>query len=353
MKVIIFLLCLLLLSIGFVWFDENSGQVTINWFEYQIEFTTTFLIAATIFLVLILYVTIGLFTGALKIPQLIKSWFGVSEVQKIKMFEDGFAALLSSDYSTASKNSEKLVKATKSDEKFQKLALILSSKTAQETGNLQLANERFKMLSNHSSTKYYATRGLLQSNFNEGNIEGAIAHAEEAYRLNPAVTDGAKSLLDLYKKAGKWLEAENFILNNKRNHFFGGDAKLDTKKELAEVKFLHARELLLTADGRKPYVDLAINKLLEALKFMPNQEEAVTILIKLCEDNHRLEDVKTAVENYWKHKTNYDIGKKYVEVLALTNPSERSELMKKSAKKLLKLNPESEVSKQLFEKYNF
>jgi HemY protein len=353
LKVIIFLLFLFLISVGFVWFDENSGLVTINWFDYQIEFSTTFLVASTIFLVLALYIIISLILGVFNLPKLFKNAFGGSEKQKIKLFEDGFAALLSADYNAASKTSEKLLKSTGKDDKYKKLALILSSKTAQESGNLQVANERFRLLANYDSTKYFATRGLLQSSFNEGNIDGAITHAEQAYRLNPTVTDGAKSLLELYKKAGKWSEAEKFIANNKRNHFFGGDAKLDTKKELAEVKFLYARELLLTADGRKAYIDLAIDNLLAALKLVPSQEEAVLILIKLCEDNKRTDEAKLAVENFWKLKTNYEIGKKYIENLSIYDPSKRSELMKKSAKKLQKLNPESEISQQLLEKYNF
>jgi uncharacterized membrane-anchored protein len=341
-----------LVSAAFVWIDENSGSVLINWFEYQIEFSTTFLLASLAFALLVLYVVIGIITGLFSIPSFLAKLFGTKEETKIKLLEKSFAALLATDYETADKASQKLLKVTENDPKFRKLALIAASKTAQEKGDYIRAQEQFTALADNSNLKFFAVRGLLQNSFQEGDIDSAIKHAEEAYKVNPDVKDGAQSVLDLYKKAGKWTEAERFVKANSKSFWLGQRAGFDEKKELAEIKFLHARELLLTADGRKGYIDLAIDNLVQAVELVPTHEEAITILIKLCIESNRLDDAKHAVENFWKYKTNIEIGKKYVEVLAISNPEKKEQQERKAAKKLYKINNKSEVSRNLLLQYS-
>jgi HemY protein len=335
-RIIIFLALVAAISLGLNWLFVNEGSVEFIWLGYKIKTTTTFFIlagsVALFFLILFIQLLIILFSLPRRIR---KKYHNHLLEQSLKNLQIGYAALLSGDMEQAKKYSQKLISDPSKNKSIGNLSNMLAAKVAQEEGNTAIAQDYFNKFLENKKQRFFAVKSLLDNAFSQGDIESAMNYAEEAYRLKPNVKAGARSLLELYKKAGRFDRAEEFLKKYKRRHLFLPDKynDIDVEKELGFIWFAKAKEIFDNDNSirikDKANLTEAKKYAEKSLKIDPYNKEIIKLLLLIYRAMKLEGKAKHLIERTWNRVQSLEMGLVYLDSFAGNNP-------KDSAKKKLK-----------------
>ncbi len=316
-RILFFLFLVTCISYGITWLFDHNGMVDFYWLGYQAHTTTAFLIVCVVFGMIVFALLVQVLLFIMFLPERMKKKYQKTKFeQNLITLQKGYAALLSGDIVEARRLSSKLEKISAPNDSLQNLTYMLAAKTAENEGDFIAAQDNYNKLAGKKRYKFFAVKGLLNSAFRQGNIEKAILHAEEAYKLKPDVEGGAHSLLELYKKAGHLNRAEDFLNRYKRKFIIRKDRhnKINIKNELGDISYIRAQETLQNARGDKIELTRAMRQLDKSLDADPYNTEKIILMMKLCKGLNNERKAKDVMERAWEKVQSYKIGAAYLNV---------------------------------------
>lgn len=316
-RLLFFIIIVIVVSTGFIWLSSNSGIVTFNWLGYNIEITITFFLLLLIVLFLIAFIFLELFSLILNSPSKLKRIFSKKDDEvNYSFLEKGLFSLISGDLKDAESNYNILKKRLGEKSKYKNIFNAYEAKLLQQEGRYLEAKEAYNKLFDNKKTKFFAVKGLLETNSLQGNLKETRRYAEIAYDMKPDFKDGAHSLLELYKKSGDIDDVFEFLAKYKRKNFFNKDHynQIDIDKEYSWAWLEKAKEAFVTADN-KAKRNFAYGMLIKAIKYNKANEEAANLLIIKAEELDKISDMKKYYKKHWEYKQNFELTSDYLNVL--------------------------------------
>lgn len=350
LKLFIILSIALIFSFIVLWFGENSGAIIIKWLGYKISISSNFFILGVIIIIITSYFLIWLLGAILKLPYSFRnSYRSMSEDRNYKLLERGILNLLATDVSEAKTDYERIKNTLpKNNEKYKNLFYAFEAKLNQAEGNYLLAKNSYEKLAENKNTRFFGVKGLLEVASLSGNMAQAANHAEQAYKLKPDFKDGAHSLLELYKNSGEIDKAFNFVNKYKSRFRFRKDHsnQIDTDKELSELWIRKVKKLESYDETNQLKRMFIFNHIIKALKYDPANYDAINYLLNYSEKLKEYSKLKKYYRIYWKYNQNFELTKKYLEILFKEGPK-RKKLVKSELAHLQKLKNNIDIIEKL------
>ncbi len=358
-RIILFLGLVAGISLGIHWVVSNDGSVEFIWLGYNVQTSVAFFIFAITFVFILLLVIFQMLLAVIYLPKRVgKRYQDHLLEQSLKNLQTGYAALLSGDLDQAKKYSGKLAEITVKNKaigrSLENLSGMLAAKVAQEQGDLALAEDHFNKFLDNKKSRFFAVKSMLDNSFQQGKIDEAISYAQEAYELKPNVKDGAHSLLELYKKAGKLDMAEEFLNKYKRRHRIFKDKynDINIERELCAIWLAKANEIYENDNIRGA---AEAGKYLEkVIKYDSDNKETIILLLKIYKRLKLESRARKLVEGVWYKLQSVEVGLAYLDVFSATNYKDATKKKLRALNALKVITPDSEILERLKDKiYDF
>ena len=360
-RIIIFLALVATISLGINWVVVNDGSIEFIWLGYKVQTSVAFFIFAFTFIVILLIIIFQILITIFTIPRRVgKKYNDYLLENNLKNLQIGYAALLSGDVEQAKKASQKLLDKPSKNRSVGNLTDMLIAKVAQEEGNLTLAQDYFNKFLGNKKQRFFAVKSMLDTAFQQGKIDEAMDYAEQAYELRPNVKDGARSLLELYKKAGQFAKAEEFLKKYKRKHLLFKDRynDIDVGKELGIINLERAKHVYDNEKGVsiKDKTDLhEARKLAEkAIRNDIYNKENINLLLSIYKQLKQESKARSLIEKVWPRLQSLDLGLAYLDVYTAANYKDSAKKKLKAIERLKNLTKNDEIIEKLKDKiYQF
>lgn len=239
---------------------ENSGNVTMLWFDYQIETSVAFLIIlvflAAVFIILFTLIIRNIFSA----PSRFWKRRSVNQLrQGITELTYSMAALAASDVDTAEKHTRKIEKLLGQTP----LTLLLSAQIAKSRGDEEKTQNLLEKLLEYKETKYLAARSLSDGANKQQNLPKALNLAKIASGVNPKDMAASLAMISLEVRLHRWHEALNHLQESRLS-------RVEKKRIRALIQI--ERGKLLLDDGR---YEEALYLAKSSLSFLPDFPPAI------------------------------------------------------------------------------
>lgn len=205
------------------WLAENPGQVSVHWFNYQIDTSFAFIVCLFVVGAMLLSMVITFFRRLMYAPEYI------SNRRRIASYEKGLAALTHSVAALATSDMDSASKYTKKAQKLlgrTPITLLLSAQVAKTQGDDAKTQALLTQMLDHKETEYLAARSLSEA-ASTHNIPSALALAQRALAINP---QGVTRVASLHLRLHQWQQAlqavtsaarKRGITRSQKNRYFG------------------------------------------------------------------------------------------------------------------------------------
>ena len=317
-RLIVFLVVAVLLSLLASWLAENPGRVALTWQGTQIE--TSFAVLAVGILLLgvvltILFEIVRLLRAAPR--RLGRHRRQVRAERGYEALSQGLVAAAAGDAVAAkalNRRAEKLLDHAPS-------TLLLSAQTAQLDGDEGNARIKFQEMLSHNQTEFLGLRGLLAQAIKDGDIDTALRLARRAYLRRPNTPWVLTTLFDLQTQAGLWTEALSTVGDMARYRLIDRDT---ATRRRAILFHQEAREK--RAEGR-PYEALYLVQ--KAHKLLPALAPIAVQASELAEQTHKPRLARKVIETAWKAKPHPALARAYLGLAGEQPPGERLKLIER------------------------
>lgn len=282
------LLLLVVVAIG-IWFAENPGVISVQWFGVIVDVPLGLALLAGLICLGVLAVLYRFWLFLRRAPASIKHHMAEKRLHK------GYEALSQGMISVAAGDAEQARTYSKKAEDILEnpgMTLLLSAQAAQLEGNHQAASQFFESLSNQPGMEFLGLRGLLSQAMARGDKEKALDLATRAHRLKPKSDWLNQSLLDLQLEKGLWAEAEGTLKNMMKLKMI--DPKAGHRQQ-AVLLTQRALELIGSGDNEN-----ARKLLQQALKLVPSFVPAAMELAKLWAKSGAPKKGISLIEDTWR-----------------------------------------------------
>lgn len=336
-RLVIFFILITAISIVFAWLADNQGNVVVNWLGYRISASVTFafffsfliIITAVFFIEFILFVK--------NAPDKIRNRIAKRKMEKgLAALTKGFAALEVADVKKSSSAAKESIKMIPNEP----LAMMLAAKSAQTNDDIKSAKIFFSKLLENKDTEYMAVKGLISAAKKEGDKDTAVALAERAYKIAPDSKSVVPVMIQLYKQAGKWSEAQLLLEKISSRGFAGIFTRHNAEIQKEKAKIMMVRAMQAEREDKD---ELARKLIFEAVDACPGFVPAALVCADEVGDKKK---AKTILEKCWKHSPHPQVAEKYLSLLSDNNAAKHL----KRAIHLSKLNPNSAESHILLAK---
>ena len=200
-RVALFLVLLALVALGVAWFADRPGEIVLTWQGWRV--TTSLMVAAVAFL--------ALFAASLLIWSILRFLLGTpqrvvhfleerKQLRGWRAISRGLIAVGSGNALLAQRSSTEAKKLLAAEP----LVLLLSAQAAQLSGDSKGAEGDFRDMLAHEETKLLGLHGLFVEAQRRDDATAALAFAEEASRIDPAVAWAGDAVLEFRCRAGDW-----------------------------------------------------------------------------------------------------------------------------------------------------
>ncbi len=289
-KFLFFTAALVVLGIATYWLSQNTGNLNLSIFGYEIETSVTYaaLIIAVGFaffhlLLLVLY-------RIMRIPAAIMNMF--AERKKRGLQEKIYEAFILS----VTQNAAKLSKLAQSLEHLpipEKLKTLVYYFAAQSAGNAITARDRLQELTKYADTKSLGFNGLINLALEQGDFSIAINYAEELWKSQKEYLS-AKLLAKTYILAGRWDKLSEFADSFRSGGTLGKDKK---NAVLALAKFMQAKELMNAGDFALAHDEAAL-----ACKLLDNIAPLAILFATIKMRQNNWKGALAVIEKSWAHE---------------------------------------------------
>jgi HemY protein len=203
------------------------------------------------------------------------------------------------------------------------LTMLLSAQAAQLNGDEQAAKRYFSRMLEDDDTRFLGLRGLLRQAEREGDLEGALEYAQEAYKIRPQTPWVLNSLFDLSLKTGNLERALDTVEESRKRGLIDRDT---AKRRRAVILTELARKAL--ADDRQAH---ARDYAKEALELAPGLVPAVKVRAQTLIDDDRGRTAAKTIEKAWAHQPHPDLVDLYLKARPAKTAKDRYTRIKKLA----------------------
>ena len=329
-RLVVFALVVLGFALGFSWFADRPGELSLTWQGqlFQTPLTTALaLLIALIFAVMIIW---WLISAIWTSPNSVRRYFRARKRDRgYQAISTGLIAAGSGNLVQARKMSTRAHALLRADQ--EPLIHVLDAQVALNEGDHDKARRLFEAMAEDPETQELGLRGLYLEAKRAGADEAARQYAERAADKAPYLAWAAQATLESRTRQGRWDDAIR-LLDQQRS------AKVTDKPEAATLKsvLLTARaESKLETDPKAAATDA-----LQALKLRDDFHPAAMIAAKAYMAQGNLRKSSGVLEMVWKKEPHPQIGALYTRARGGDTAVDRL----KRAEKLESLKPNNVIS---------
>ena len=329
-RLLFFAIIVLAFALGFSWFADRPGELTLVWQGRMFETPLTTALAMLIALIFVVMVIWWLISALWTSPKSVTRYFRARKRDRgYQAISTGLIAVGSGNLLMARKMSTRAHALLSADR--EPLIHVLDAQVALTEGNYDKARHLFEAMSEDPETAELGLRGLYLEAKRVGADEAAQHFAEQAADKAPYLAWAAKATLEARARQGRWDDAIR-LLDQQRS------AKVTDKDETARLKavVLTARaESKLDTDPKGAAADA-----LQALKLRDDFHPAAIIAAKAYLAQGNLRKSAGVLEMVWKKEPHPQTGALYTRARGGDTAVDRL----KRAEKLEALKPNNWVS---------
>lgn len=295
---------------------DNPGDVTMLWFNYQIETSIAFMIAAITIAVIILMSFILLIRRILYAPS---NFINKRTTKHLKSglneLTHTIAALATSNIDSAEKHihkAERLIGKTP-------LTLLLEAQISKSKGNEVKTQKLLESLLEYKETEFLAARSLSDNANKHENLPAALKFAKKAQSLEPKNNHSSLAVISLQTRMQQWDEALANVMKAKLK-------RKDKKRIAALIKLMRAQSLLNNGNNEQALIIAE-----EASPILSNFTPATTIMANIYSKN--------------------DNNKKAISILTKALKRQPSSYLMETLQNIIESEPE-EYKKKILEKFS-
>ena len=343
-KIVLFVVLVAAATLGAGYLLELDGGVRIAFAGQEYNLSPLMTVIAMVLLVLGVWLFLKLLNLSIAVYRFlngdetaISRYFDRNREKKgFQALSEGMVALASGEGRLA------LAKAAKAEKFLQKpeLTSLLTAQAAEIAGDGKKAEEVYRQLLKHDSTRFIGVRGIMKQKLEAGDTDTALKLAKSAFALKPGHSETQDILLKLQAGAADWKGARQTLDAKLRYGTLPRDVhkRRDAVLALSEAKVvidegssIEAREAAIEANRLSP--DL-----------IPAAVMAARGYIEAGKPRYALRVIKKA----WEARPHPDLAAAFAAIAPDETPAERL----KRFKQLTKLHPENRETKLLLAELN-
>ena len=295
-----------------IWLVKHDGAIMVEWLGYHIQTSTSFMVLATAIVLALLLTIFWLLIWIIQIPTRYRqARFASTHAKGLNAITQGFAAIAAGD----SKQARRLAHKATACLGTIPLTHILTAQTAQLSGDRALAETHYTAMLNNPETHIIALRGLLVHAKQDGDIDKAIALAEQAASLKGQVPWATSLLLQLYPQAEKWEAALQTIR-------LAAKQKLITPSQSNRMLGIIALAKSQIATQQQD-VTQAMENAKQAYKLLPDFVPSVVHYATLLGQSDHTAKALKLLETIWQDTPHPDVIQTYLSLIYDEKPEEK------------------------------
>ncbi len=324
-RLIVFLVVAVGLSLVATWFADHPGQVSLIWQGVQIETSVAVLAAAALLFGIALVILFELVRLLRRAPRVFVRRRRRARIDRgYHALAQGLVAAAAGDVAatkTLNRRAEKLLEHAPS-------TLLLGAQSAQLEGDEGAARQKFQQMLKHPETEFLGLRGLLAQAIKDGDGPGALKLARRAYLRRPNTPWVLTTLFELQTQAGLWTEALSTVGDMARHRL------IDRPTAIRRRAILFHQQAIAQRKAGRPYEALRLAR--KAHKLLPSLAPLAVQATELAEQTHQTRLARKIIEAGWRAEPHPALARAYLAQAAGQPPAERLKL----AERLHQLAPE-------------
>lgn len=343
-KILIFVAIVAALTLGAAYLLESSGGLMVTVAGTEYTFGPLQSVIAALVLVVVVWLLLKLLSLCIAILRFlagdetaISRYFDRNRERKgYQALSDGLVALASGEGQLA------LSKASKAERYLRKpeLTNVLTAQAAELAGDKRKAEDTYRKLITHDSTRFVGVRGMLRQKLDEGDTETARKLAEKAFELKPKHEETQDVLLRLQAQAHDWAGARNTL-----------SAKL--KSGTLPRNVYTRREAVLALSEARQVIDEdtpieAREKAIEANRLSPDLVPAAAMAARSYVERGKPKNALRILRKAWEVQPHPDLAAAF----AAIEPDETPQQRVKRFSVLSKLHPTHPETRLLMAELN-
>ncbi len=316
-----------------VWLAERPGAASIEWGGWLIE-TSAAMLIGFVFVVTVAMLTIArLYRIVKRAPvTFARSRRRQARERAGRDLTRGLVAIAAGDTRDARRLAQRSTEGVGVSDPA--LAHFLAGQAAHAAGELQQAEEHFRILREQTETRFLGLRGLIAIALERGDEALALTLAREARRVNGKSLWAAKTLFELEARAHAWAQAEATLADAERLNAFAPQVARRHHVAVLLARAEEAAKAGATAD--------AIAHAQKAHELDPASAPASVLLATLLEAAGRSKPAARALERTWLERPHPSIAAAWATMDGASTSLERAQRLER----LVELAPDSAVARQ-------
>ena len=311
-RLIVFLIVAVGLSLVAAWFADHPGQVSLIWQGLQIETSVGVLALAVLLFGIVLVVLFELLRLLLRAPQRFGQRRRRARVDRgYQALAQGLVAAAAGDVAAAkalNRRADKLLDHAPVDAPF-------SAQAAQLDGDEGAARQTFQRMLKHGETEFLGLRGLLAQAIKDGDSATALKLARRAYLRRPNTPWVLTTLFDLQTQAGLWTEALSTVGEMARYEL------IDRATAIRQRAILFHQQAASERKAGRPYEALRLAR--KAHKLLPSLAPLAVLATELAEQTNQTRLARKIIEAGWRAEPHPALARAYLAQVAGQPPAER------------------------------
>ena len=246
-KLLFYLLILVLFAAGAYWFSSGSGDMVLEWRDYELTTTTANFVFLMLIIVVVFSICIPAISNLLGLP---KKWLKAREEKRFRQGLDHvthtLVAISLGDTKSANTNLGKAKKMLPG----QPIVPLMETQIAAATKDQTLLQRSLNDLQLYDQTKALASKGLAELHMRKGELISAIPFAKKAMELEPQNQQSFEITLTLYVKSKQFVYAETLIEDAKSQKIID---KYQHKELLAMLAHIRSTQDEITPEEARKY----------------------------------------------------------------------------------------------------
>ena len=302
---------------GFAWLADRPGTVVIRWMNREIETSVLAAVAALIFTVLALWVSLGLLRRLIGTPGALGDYLRFRRTRRgYESLSKGIIAAGAGDVQGAQRFAA-LAQRNLSDEP---LVRLLEAQAAQLKGDRAAVRRAFESMLKSPQTEPLGLRGLYAEARQAGNLDTARNLAERALKLNPQLGWASSAMLAIQSQARDWDAALATLETQRRT----GHVEAAKARRLRAV--LLAAKALAAETGNR---DQALVFAREAHKLDPALVPAACVAVRVLASQNALRRAYKIAMRTWALNPHPDLAEAYAFARIGDKPADRLERVRR------------------------
>lgn len=343
-KIVLFVVLVAVATLGAGYLLEMEGGVRIAFAGQEITLSPLMSVIAALLVILAVWVFLRLFGLLIALLKFLNGdetalsrWFDRNRERKgYDALAQGMLALASGEGKLAMSKAGKAEKYLRKPE----LTNLLTAQAAEMTGDAKKAEQVYKRLLKHDSTRFVGVRGIMKQKLAEGDTDMALKLARTAFALKPSHAETQDILLGLQAGSADWKGARETLAAKRRHGTLPRDVHKRREAVLALQEAKGVIEEGATIEAREAAI--AANKL------SPDLVPAAVMAARMYIDEGKPRYAVRVIKKAWEAAPHPDLAAAFAGIAPDETPAER---LKRFAK-LTKIQPDHRETRLLLAELN-